>query len=311
MSAPIERVTNLLTLLLERRTPLTLRQIVDDLHGQYPSGPEAMRAAFERDKALLRDIGVPIETVVLGGDQAGQTAYTVDRAKYELDDLDLDTEERQALQTAVATIRSAPGQEAVWKLGGSVLAPTPLHAHLPQVHALPTLRSAIAARHGVDFQYRGVERRLDPFGLLLREGYWYVIGLDHGHGEVRTYRVDRIAGEVRTAPERVVEVPADFDPRAAFPADPKRLGEQDEPRHAEVAVWGAVSAVVRSELGDHAVIGVRDDASTVFSVPCANLGAFRSWVLGLGADAEVLGPAEVRDDLVDWLRRAATIGERP
>ena len=36
MVPPIERVTNLLTLLLERRAPLTLQQIFDELEGQYP-----------------------------------------------------------------------------------------------------------------------------------------------------------------------------------------------------------------------------------------------------------------------------------
>jgi len=40
-------------------------------------------------------------------------------------------------------------------------------------------------------------------------------------------------------------------------------------------------------------------------VPCANLPAFRSWVLGFLADAEVLGPTEVRADLVGWLEGIA------
>ena len=35
---------------------------------------------------------------------------------------------------------------------------------------------------------------------------------------------------------------------------------------------------------------------------CTNRGAFRSWVLGLGTDVEVLGPPEVRADLVAWLQ---------
>jgi hypothetical protein len=43
----------------------------------------------------------------------------------------------------------------------------------------------------------------------------------------------------------------------------------------------------------------------VFAVHCANRGAFRSWVLGLGVDAEVLGPPEVRAGLVDWLHDLA------
>ena len=39
--------------------------------------------------------------------------------------------------------------------------------------------------------------------------------------------------------------------------------------------------------------------------PCTNLDAFRSWVLGLGAHAEVLGPPAVRAAVVDWLRALA------
>jgi predicted DNA-binding transcriptional regulator YafY len=310
MAAPIERVTNLLTLLLERRVPLTLRQIVGELAGQYPDSPDAQRATFERDKALLREIGVPIETEVLGGDQAGQTAYSIDRAAYELRGLELDDAERHALQMAVATIRTDPGQEAVWKLGGSALPAATLRAHLPDVAELPSLRSAIAARRPVSFGYRGVERVLEPYGLLLREGYWYVIGLDRSRREIRTFRVDRIGGEVRQLDGERFEVPVGFDPRSTFPTDPKRLGEDDEPRSAEVAVWGSVVEVVRRELGAAAALAVRDDGSTVFVVPCANLSAFRAWVVALGTDAEVLGPPEVRDDLVRWLRDIVSAGSR-
>ena len=32
------------------------------------------------------------------------------------------------------------------------------------------------------------------------------------------------------------------------------------------------------------------DGSIVVSVPCRNVAAFRSWLFGLGADAEVLAP---------------------
>jgi hypothetical protein len=39
----------------------------------------------------------------------------------------------------------------------------------------------------------------------------------------------------------------------------------------------------------------------VVSVPCANLPAFRSWVLGFDDHAEVLAPPHVRADVVAWL----------
>jgi proteasome accessory factor B len=307
--SPLERVTNLLTLLLETRVPKTLKQIANELEGMYPDKPVALRGAFERDKALLREIGVPIETEVLGGDQAGETAYRIDRDRYELRGLQLDDDERHALQMAVATIRSDTGQDGVWKLGGSVLPTSTVVANVSQHEALPALRVASGERRTVGFRYRGVERTLDPYGLLLREGFWYVIGHDHGHGEVRTYRVDRIEDEVRVSPELRFERPADFDVRAAFPADAKLLGEADDgAREADVAVEPPLAAVVRAELGVDAERERRDDGTIVFRVPCANREAFRSWVLGLGLHAEVLAPPEVRADLVDWLRATAATG---
>jgi proteasome accessory factor B len=309
MVAPIERVTNLLTLLLERRHSLTLQQILDELEGQYPGAADSQRSMFERDKAMLRQIGVPIETEVLGGTQAGQTAYFIDRRKYELRDLHLDDDERHALQMAVATIRSDPGQEAVWKLGGSAVPSSRVLAHVPQLDALPTLRAAIAERATVTFTYRDDQRTLDPYGLLLRKGYWYVIGLDHVRGERRTFRVDRITGDVAVGGAGTFEVPAGFDPRGEFPIDPKRLGDDDsEPQTAEVAVFGAVAGIVRAELGDEAVVGERPDGSVVFTVPCGNRDAFRGWLLGFGSDAEVIGPADVRADLVRWLQAVAAGG---
>jgi hypothetical protein len=44
-----------------------------------------------------------------------------------------------------------------------------------------------------------------------------------------------------------------------------------------------------------------DDGSIEIDVPCANLPAFRSWLLGYLGHAEVLGPHDVRADVIGWL----------
>jgi predicted DNA-binding transcriptional regulator YafY len=69
----LERVTNLLALLLSTRRHLTFDEIRNELKGQYPENLVAARAAFERDKAILRDEGIPISSEVQGGDKAGIT----------------------------------------------------------------------------------------------------------------------------------------------------------------------------------------------------------------------------------------------
>ena len=107
MADRVERLTNLLAVLLETKVGLSLANIADAMSGQYPDEERPRRQAFERDKLALREIGVPIEMDVRVGDEyAGQTLYRIDRAAYELDDLELEPDEMRALQVAVATVRT-------------------------------------------------------------------------------------------------------------------------------------------------------------------------------------------------------------
>ena len=61
-----------------------------------------------------------------------------------------------------------------------------------------------------------------------------------------------------------------------------------------------------SELGDDRVVRRHDDGAVDVEVPCSNLDAFRSWLFGWGAHAEVVGPPAVRGEIVDWLREMAS-----
>ena len=303
MADQLERTTNLLALLLETRVPLTLDEIVNQLRDQYPVGHSAMRGAFERDKGLLREVGVPIETEVLGGSRAGQTAYRVDRDRYELRGLELTDSERRALQVAVAAARTTDAEFGMLKLGGVADSSASITARLPQLELLPVLGEAIAARSKIKFDYRATPRTLQPYALLLREGFWYVIGHDLGHDEVRTYRVDRIEGSIESNGRAEFERPDNFDPRAVFPADPKELGEGDE--SAIVRIDGARATFAVRELGEESIVRRLADGGVEVTVPCSNIDAFRSWLFGWGLHAEVVAPIELRESLRDWLRTMA------
>lgn len=305
-----ERLTNLLALLLETRSPLSLVEISGALDGQYPEGQGAKRASFERDKSALREIGVPIEQeIVPSGLYAGQTRYWIDRKRYEMHDLQLDDDETRALQVAMAATRpgSAIGQEALWKLGAGLLdRSAPVTAIVPDLAGLPVLREGVASRTSVAFSYRSVDRIVDPWGLLLRDGFWYLVGFDHGRGERRTYRIDRIESDVRLEPGSTFERPANFDPRQAIPEDPKLLGADDTVPDARVLIDRIRAAAAVRELGEDRVVERRADGSIVVDVPCAHLPAFRSWLLGYLEHAEVLAPDSVRQSVVDWLEAVAT-----
>ena len=310
MADRVERLTNLLALLLETSEPLSLVAIAGALDGQYPEGASALRGAFERDKAALRDIGVPIEQeVVTGGSFAGQTRYWIDRARYELADLRLDDDEVRAIQVAVAATRtgSGLGQEALWKLGGAIADHAlPVVATMPSLPELPTIRDAVARRAVVSFRYRGVDRDVEPHGLLLREGFWYLVGFDRVRGERRTFRVDRIDGDVTAGPSAAFDPPPPVDAGSVTQWDPKVGDEVGEAVDAVVRVDGVRAGAVVRELGDDRVVTRHADGAVDVRVPAGNIDAFRSWVLGLLEHAEVLEPASVRADVVAWLSAVGT-----
>jgi predicted DNA-binding transcriptional regulator YafY len=307
MAERVERLTNLLALLLETTAPLSLVEIAGELDGQYPEREAARRGAFERDKAALREMGVPIEQeVVVGGPYAGSTKYWIDRARYELADLHLEPDEMRALQVAVAATRTGSelGQEAMWKLGSGVIDnDAAVVATMPSLPGLPLLRDAIARRATVAFAYREVDRTVEPYGLLLRDGFWYLVGFDHTRGDRRTFRVDRIDGRITMGDGDAFERPPGLDLRTVLPDDPKMLGADGDTQEAIVRVDAVRAAAVVRELGSDRVIDTRPSGNVDVRVPCANREAFRSWLLGLLEHAEVTAPADVRADVVDWLER--------
>jgi predicted DNA-binding transcriptional regulator YafY len=216
----------------------------------------------------------------------------------------------RALQVAVAAVRTDAGREALWKLGGALGDEVPpVSAVLPQRPELPAIRRAVAVRAPIGFGYRGERRTLDPWGLLLRGGFWYVIGHDHDRGERRTFRVDRFEGGadgIEVGLPGSFERPASFDPRTAFPADPKQIGDTaDERVEALVRIDALRAAAIARELGADRVVERGADGSVLVSVPAGNTTAFRSWVLGLLEHAVVESPPALRRQVVDWLEAIA------
>ena len=132
-----------------------------------------------------------------------------------------------------------------------------------------------------------------------------MIGHDHDRDERRTFRVDRFEG----GPEAIVvgepgsfERPASFDPRAAFPADPKQIGhDADDGIEAQILIDAARAGAVERELGADRVVERRADGSIVV----VGSGVEPSGVPVVGARAararRRARPATVRAHIVDWL----------
>jgi proteasome accessory factor B len=301
VSERLERLLNLTATLLETRRPLTLDDLAERLEPSYPDDKTARRRAFERDKETLRELGVPVsvESVDSLGGEAG---YRIRPDDYYLPDLALSDDERAALHVAVTAVRLDGGaaHAGLSKLGGAEGAAAPPLAQLEVTPALPDCFDAVSRRRVLTFRYRDDERRLEPYGVVHRIGHWYVVGRDVDRDAPRSFRIDRIEGRPEAGAADAFEPPADVDPARFVRDDPLRFGE-DQPVAARVLVDAARAAWVTDELGSEVVVERRDDGAVVVELQVVNRAAFRTWVLGLLEHAEVLEPADLRRDLVEWL----------
>jgi predicted DNA-binding transcriptional regulator YafY len=302
MASRLERLLNLTAALLNAQRPLTAADIAQQVPG-YPSVAEkqTFRRAFERDKELLRDMGIPIQLTEVPGSDPPEPGYLIRRDDYALRDPGLDPDELAAIHLATAAVRmeGLPGTEAIWKLGGAPDGPTDgvALAALPAIPQLVPLFGAVADRAPVTFAYRGEARTVDPYRLSFSRGRWYLDGWDHAREDDRQFRLDRIEGEV------TVGTPASFERPARERdglAQPWELGVDDEVV-ARVRIDADQAGWALDHLGATALIERDAEGSVVVELTVTNRDAFRSFVLGFLDHAEVLSPPELRDELVTWL----------
>ncbi len=284
---------------------MTLDAIANQVPG-YPTEQSARRQAFERDKRLLRDEGIPVLTQRLPGHE--QYGYQIERESFFLPDLALEPDEQVALQLAVAGVHlgDPSGRDALLKLGAAGLGDVRPVASLVPPAALIELFEAVRTHATASFSYRAEGRSVAPVGLWFRFGHWYLVAWDLDREAVRTFRVDRIEGEVARGEAGDADVPPEVtvDVTAALPDEPWEVdGEHRVDMRVRVDALEARRVV--DEVGEDKVARRLDDGSVELVLGVSSFASIRSWVLGLLDHVVVTEPASFRDELVAWLDAVA------
>ncbi len=294
MQNVIERVLNVLIYLLESPRPVTADDVRRTVPGYADQSDEAFHRMFERDKDVLRRLGIPLELVALDAWEV-DFGYTVDPEKYALADPGLTDEERAALSLAARMVRlggAHAGLEGLLKLGGVErgMGFEPFGADLGQeADVLGPLFSAVTEQRPIDFKYRGNTRSLHPYGVAHRRGHWYLVGASKG--EERVYRVDRIE-KLTVGEPGSFKRPKGFDVKSFLQAQPWEAGYDEQ-----------IEAIVRFD-PDVAwwagrTLGVESDGGPLEArVPLSNRDAFIGWILSFGPSAEIISPLDLREEIL-------------
>jgi proteasome accessory factor C len=193
-----------------------------------------------------------------------------------------------ALTTAVEKLRDALGPETLGEAGGiEGVSGGTAPVHLDEVRAAATAHERVRIVYVAASTGERTERTVEPEVVFASAGQWYVAAWDVDVDDERLLRVDRIASLTRVG-ER-------FEPRGLQGAGRPlyTTGPEDvdvRVRLRPEARWVAEYYLATDEIEEA-------DGSLVVTLPTRQMTWLARLFLRLGADAEVLEPAELRTEI--------------
>ncbi|SDT80297.1 Predicted DNA-binding transcriptional regulator YafY, contains an HTH and WYL domains [Streptomyces sp. TLI_053] len=299
-----------LLLLLQNRGRMTARQLAEELEVSVRTVYRDVEALAAAGIPLYGDAGHAGGYRLLDGYRTRLTGLTGDEAQavflaalpeaaaqlglgeaLATARLKLDAALPAALREHAGLIRQRFLLDAPGWYGDADRAPRP---HLAAVATAVWEQRAVLLRYRRWRAPEEIERRIEPYGLVLKAGRWYLVA--GGASGLRTYRVDQILG-LRLLDEHS-DAPAGFDLAAHW--------------HAHVADFRARlhtgEALVRVTAEGARRLGLTrsgGDEWTEARVPIESVEHAHGEFLRLGADVEVLAPAELRERIAGTVRKLA------
>jgi predicted DNA-binding transcriptional regulator YafY len=324
------RQLSLISYLMAERRPVTALEIRRDVEGYSGMNEDAFARRFYADRSELESLRIQLTVDRPADGAAEQENYSLRPENFHLPPIEFTDKELAALQTALSLLDGEFAYAEPLRLALQQITwgrPSPLRAPEQRSVALgitasagghelsarlAKVETAIFRNKTIVFEYYTMERddvstrRVDPYHLLFQGGQFYLLGYAHERKAVRVFRLSRIRGKVSyaTKAEHDFHRPAEFDPRAYANRADWQLGE--EQGMARVLVCERIAWQVERHFGRYGEI-LGEDGETVFATGYSNPRSVISWVLGLGANARLLGPEELVDELQ---RRLELLEER-
>jgi predicted DNA-binding transcriptional regulator YafY len=137
--------------------------------------------------------------------------------------------------------------------------------------------------------------QIDPLHFFERDGGLYLFVRTTAYGDIRVLAVERIKELVKTEDDFVY--PEGFDPeerlRSAFNIT------MDDPIEVRIRFSAGQARYIRERRwADQQMIEEEGDGSVILTLQTSGWWDVKRWVLSFGAEAEILEPIELREELL-------------
>jgi proteasome accessory factor C len=211
-----------------------------------------------------------------------------------------------SMQAAEKKLLAALGRDATeaenLAVGTMVVEPDrPVAEHLRRLVTAARTSKTVEIEYVAASRHQAEVRPIDPYGVVHHAGEWYVVAHCHKRGDVRTFRIDRIAS--------LAETGQTFEPPAEFDLDAYRRDRLYVPSADAITVRVHLEPLAVTRLGANWPVGevsMNDDGSAEILIDCDGFEWVTGWVLGLGRHAWLLAPDDARTAMRERLGRMQT-----
>ncbi|HEX5610195.1 MAG TPA: WYL domain-containing protein [Solirubrobacterales bacterium] len=321
------RQLSLISFLMAQGRPVSALEIKREVEGYSDMNDDAFARRFYADRAELESLGIQLGVEKPGEGFFEAELYSLPPENFYLDAISFSDDELAALSTALMLLTDGGFayaeplrlalQQVAWGHPNPLneverapveMAMTASAGGRDLSQRLSKIETAISRRKTIEFTYYTMERgetekrKVDPYHLVFRGGQFYLIGLSHEREAVRVFRLSRIQGKVGYASkaEHDFSPPEDFDRRDYGSRADWQLGETQGT--AKIFIRERIAWLVERDFGSYGELRDAKKADgapgkgKVFETSYASVRELIAWVLRWRANAEVLGPDDLREE---------------
>ena len=311
---PEDRLFHLILALMATSAGLTKEHVLTTVRG-YREDVEAgvaratIERRFERDKDLLRELGIPLHAIIPPDEDGNNkaTVYRIPKVEYDPPaGFHLTAQDVRLLNVAAAVWKegslSSEARVTHTKLAASgVGVDEPLIGFLPMLTArdpaLDLLRRAVSDSQQVRFDYltpgdtAARARTVSPLAVVLHENRWHLLSVEEPGGAEKTFLLRRIVSPIETLDETS---------RAPSAGQVERMSEE------LAEIYQQTTAVIRPRVGTAAEVVLSHREGTEregdhLVVHYTDLGAFAHELLEYAHDITVIDPPQLREKMAELL----------
>lgn len=324
------RQLSLVAFLMAQQRPVTAEEIHEAVEGYGGMSEQAFLRRFYSDRSELEGVGLKLAVERPSDDPFQGDLYAMPPENYYLPPIEFNEAELSALHTSLYLLEGQFAYAEPLRLALQHLTlgrPSPLDDHAARTVAVNLLgsrhtaevsshlikiESAISRRKTIRFRYYSIgrddhgDREVDPYSLLYMAGNWYLVGYAHDREDLRCFRLSRIEGRItfKTRAEHDFPPPSEVDLSRYRDRAPWQLA--DPVGTAVIELSPTIAWWVDQMFGGQGEFEENPDGSAVFRTDYGGERELISWVLGLGAEAEIVEPKRLRDSAVAALEQLRT-----